>query len=155
MWPVVIFGTLVVGALIAGNKKRVFISYDHSEDVHIRNLLEAWNRNGKFSFTMERTSPFHRIESDDEAVVKRALTPMLKKADYLLVIVGDKTAKSRFVCWEIERAQAKDVNLCIAAVKLNPRYRLPAPLLGRKVSCARTFSHEALITALENARRTH
>jgi hypothetical protein len=155
MWPLVILGAVVVGAIVASDKKKVFISYDHSEDVHIRNLLEAWNQNGKFSFTMERTSPFERIDSDDEGVVKRALTPMLKKADYLLVIVGEKTAKSRFVCWEIERAQAKDVNLRIAAVKLHSRCRLPAPLLGRKVSCAKTFSHAAVIAALENARRTH
>jgi hypothetical protein len=155
MWPLVIIGAIVVGAIIAGDKKKVFISYDHSEDVHLRNLLEAWNKNSRFSFTMERTSPFQRIESDDEAVVKRALTPMLKKADYLLVIVGEKTAKSRFVCWEIERAQAKDVNLRIAAVKQHPRCRLPAPLLGKNVSCAKTFSHAAVTDALENARPTH
>jgi hypothetical protein len=155
MWPLLVLAAIVAGAIIGGDKKKVFISYDHSEDVHLRNLLEAWNKNSKFSFTMERTSPFQPIESQDEAVVKRALTPMLKKADYLLVIVGEKTAKSQFVRWEIERAQSKDVNLRIAAVKRHARCRLPSPLLGRQISCAKTFSHEAIISALEGARQTH
>ena len=155
MWPFVVIVLAVIGVLLPGEKKKVFISYDHSEDVHLRNLLEAWNKNAKFAFSMERTSPFERIESDDEAVVKRALTPMLKKADFLLVIVGERTAKSRFVCWEIERAQARDVNLRIAAVKRHPHNALPKPLLGKKVSLAKTFSHDAIVAALEQARSTY
>jgi hypothetical protein len=26
-------------------KKRVFVSFDHSEDLHYKNLLKAWNTN--------------------------------------------------------------------------------------------------------------
>ena len=34
----------------------VFISYDHSEDVHYKRLLEAWDANSKFDFEFERSA---------------------------------------------------------------------------------------------------
>lgn len=140
--------------LLSPTKYKVFISYDHSEDVGLRNLLEAWNNNEQFDFSMERTSPFQRINSEDEAVVKRALTPKLKQADYLLVIVGEKTHTSTFVRWEIERAMAEDVNLKIAAVKRHSRCRLPDLLRGN-ASWVDRFSTEGVIAALEDAESIH
>lgn len=34
----------------------VFISYDHSEDVHYKRLLEAWDANSNFDFQFENHS---------------------------------------------------------------------------------------------------
>ncbi len=42
----------------------------------------------------------------------------MKDADYLLVIVGEKTYTSKWVGWEISRARESDVKLKLAAVKL-------------------------------------
>lgn len=139
MWPFVIAGAAIL-LLSNERRERVFISYDHSEDVRMRNLLEAWSRNSQQKFQVERTSPLERINSDDPAVVKRALTPMLKRADCLLVIVGENTAKSPFVRWEIERAQETDVNLKMAAIKLKRGYALPEALKGGRCSWAVGFT---------------
>ena len=140
--------------LLKPTKFKVFISYDHSEDVGLRNLLEAWNSNSQFEFSMDRTSPFERINSEDDAVVKRALTRKLKEADYLLVIVGEKTHTSWFVEWEIERAMAEDINLKIAAVKKHPRCKLPKILKGN-ASISDRFTRDGVIKALENAKEIH
>lgn len=30
--------------------KKVFVSYDHSEDAHYKHLMQAWNANPDFDF---------------------------------------------------------------------------------------------------------
>ena len=135
--------------------KKVFISFDYSEDVNLRNLLEAWTIETKYDFSMNRTSPLVAINSDDESVVKRALTRKMKEADYLLVIVGPETACSKFVQWEIERAMEPDVNLKIAAVKRHRRCKLPKQLRNGRASWSPSFTIEGIKQALRGAKRIH
>jgi hypothetical protein len=137
--------------MTAPRQRRVFVSYDHSQDVAFRNILEAWDKNPRFRFHYHRVSPLTAIRSRDEAVVKRALTPMLKRASHLLVIVGELTHKSDFVRWEIERAQAEDVNLRMAAIKLNARCKLPDPLRSGRCAWAIGFTDENIQYVLGRA----
>jgi hypothetical protein len=144
-------GIALASKLVAPSRPRVFVSYDHEKDLRYRNLLRAWDANPKFPFAFDLTSPVARINSEDEAVVKRALTTKLKASDYLLVIVGSQTWRSAFVRWEIERAQEADIDLRLVAVKLTRTHRTPPALLDAGTAWAHQFTVEAVTAALRKA----
>lgn len=131
--------------------KKVFISYDHSEDVHYRRLLQAWDANSNFSFEFDDRSPTVAINSSAAPVVQAALTRKMKEADYLLVIVGRLTHTSNWVKWEIGRATQSDVNLRLAAVKIDRDYTTPSGLFGRNTAFAYGFTLENIEGALAQA----
>ena len=131
--------------------KKVFVSYDHSEDSHYKRLLQAWDANTQFIFEFDSRSPNLPINSDDAAVIKAALVRMMKSADYLLVLVGGKTATSKWVTWEIERAKQPDVRLRLAAVKIDRVNTTPPGLLGVGTSWAYSFTQDGVISALDGA----
>src|SRR5258706_8337938 len=97
-------------------KKKVFVSYDHSEDARYKYLMQAWDANPDFDFEFDSRGPSEPIDSTNAATIKQSLTRMMKEATHLLVIVGEKTASSRWVTWEIDRATDPDVKLKLAAV---------------------------------------
>lgn len=132
-------------------KKKVFVSYDHSEDATYKYLLQAWDANSKFEFEFDNRSVSVAINSDDAAVIKAALTKKMKEAEYLLVIIGEKTALSSWVSWEIERAKQSDVKLKLAAVKISSKYTSPTGLIDVGTSWATSFTQTGVITALDNA----
>lgn len=134
---------------------KVFVSYDHSEDVHYKRLLQAWHANPEFDFEFDSRGPNVAIDSDDAAVVKRALTTMMKSATHLLVLVGAKSASSKWMKWEIERAKMSDVKLKLAAVKLAKDNTSPAGLLNAGTSWATSFTRDRVIEALEAARNNY
>jgi hypothetical protein len=131
--------------------KKVFISYDHSEDVHYRRLLQAWDANSNFAFEFDDRSPTVAIDSIDAAVVKAALTKKMIEADYLLVIVGEKTATSKWVTWEIDRAKKSDTKLCLVAVKISSQNVSPSGLLNTGTSWAQAFERDKILSALNQA----
>lgn len=135
--------------------KKVFISYDHSEDVHYKRLLQAWDANTNFEFEFDSRGPDVAINSTDAARVQAALTTKMKDADYLLVIVGNKTHTSSWVTWEIDRAKKSDVKLRLAAVKIDRNYTTPGGLLGVGTSWANSFTRDAIIAALDNANNNY
>lgn len=140
-----------VGSLLSQSSKKVFVSYDHDQDARYRDLLRAWDKNPRFEFRFDLTSPVDAIDSHDDAVVKRALTSKMKAAEYLLVLVGERTARSKWVEWEIERATEPDVKLRIAAIKLDRSSRLPSVLQRSGVAQATGFSIENVTRVLNAA----
>lgn len=136
-------------------KKKVFISYDHSEDAHYRRLLGAWDTNTNFEFEFDDRSPKVAIDSSEAATIKAALTTMMKQAEYLLVIVGAKTATSKWVSWEIDRAKQSDVKLKLAAVKISSAYSSPSGLIGVGTAWATAFEQDKIIEALDQATNTY
>lgn len=136
-------------------RKRVFISYDHSEDVNYKRLLEAWDANTSFEFEFDNRSPKVAIDSEEAGRIKAALTSMMKQAQYLLVIVGAKTSTSKWVAWEIERAKQNDVKLRLAAVKIDRSYPSPAGLLNVGTSWAHSFTRDGIVAALNNAKNDY
>jgi hypothetical protein len=132
-------------------KKKVFVSYDHSEDLKYKNLLKAWDANDNFDFEFDQRSPDEAIDSENAPTIKQSLTRMMKDADYLLVIVGEKSHKSNWMSWEIERAKQDDTKLKLAAVKISNSYTSPAGLIGCNTAFATSFTQNAVITALDNA----
>lgn len=132
-------------------KKKVFISYDHSEDVHYKRLLDAWDANTSFEFEFDNRSPSVAINSNEATVVKAALARMIKEAEYLFVIVGNKMHTSKWVNWEIERAKQNDIKLMLAAVKIDREYISSPGLLGVGTSWAYSFTQNGIIAAINSA----
>lgn len=132
-------------------KKRVFVSYDHSEDAHYKRLLQAWDANPDFEFDFDSRGPNVPVNSSDAAVIKQALTRMMKDATHLLVLVGEKSHTSDWMTWEIDRAKQADVNLKLAAVKLAKGNVTPPGLLGTGTSWATSFERDRIVQALNGA----
>jgi hypothetical protein len=131
--------------------KKVFVSYDHSEDVHYKRLLQAWDANTSFDFEFDSRGPDVPIDSEEASRIKAALTAKMKDADYLLVIVGKKTSTSKWVTWELNRAKESDVKLRLAAVKIDSVNSTPAGLLNVGTSWAYSFTLENIVKALDGA----
>lgn len=131
--------------------KRVFVSYDHSEDRHHLDQFRDWIKNREFDFAVELRSPVKAINSEEERRIKAALTTKMKQADYLLVIVGEKSHESRWMEWEIRKAKELDMNLKLVAVKINNRYKTPPDLLNSGTQFARSFNKRRIKEAMEKA----
>ena len=54
--------------------KKVFVSYDHSEDADYRDLLRAWDTNIHFDFDFDLRSPTVAIDSTEASVIQGVLT---------------------------------------------------------------------------------
>jgi hypothetical protein len=132
-------------------KKKVFVSYDHSEDLLYKNLLKAWDSNPNFDFEFDQRSPDVAINSTNAPTIQSVLTTMMNQADYLLVLIGKKSAMSAWMKWEIERAKKPDVKLKLAAVKLDYANTTPPGLLGVSTAFANSFAQPAIIDALNKA----
>ena len=133
-------------------KHKVFVSYDHSEDVLYKRLLQAWDANDSFDFEFDSRGPNVAIDSDDAAVVKAALVRAMNTATHLLVLVGEDSSKSKWMNWEIERAKKDDVKLKFAAVKLAKDNIAPAGLLGVGTAWATSFTRDRVVDALTDAK---
>jgi hypothetical protein len=133
------------------SKKKVFVSYDHSEDLLYKNLLKAWSSNPNFEFEFDQRSPDVAINSISAPTIQSTLTTMMKQADYLLVLIGSKSYNSSWMNWEISRAKQADVKLRLTAVKLSYSNTTPNGLLNVSTSFANSFTQDAIINALNNA----
>lgn len=148
-----IIGGFLLGGLLwrLMAKPKVFVSYDHSEDVHYKRLLQAWDANPDFDFEFDSRGPDLAIDSEDAAVVKAALTAKMKQATHLLVLVGSKSSKSKWMEWEIGRAKQSDVKLKLAAVRLAKDNISPTGLLNVGTSWATSFERDRIVEALRKA----
>jgi hypothetical protein len=125
--------------------KKVFISYDYDNDKHYRYLLSAWDANTGFDFEFDdHSTPY--INSEDASRIKAAIARKIAEADCLVVIVGEKTASSTWVTWEIEKA--KELGLSLVGVKIKGSYSTPAGLLGAGTHWARAFDRDPIVAAI-------
>ena len=136
-------------------KRKVFVSYDHSEDAHYKRLLQAWDANPDFDFEFDSRGPSVAIDSPDAAVVKQSLTRMMKTATHLLVLVGEKSHKSKWMTWEIDRAKQADTKLKLAAVKLQKANTTPPALLNVGTAWATSFERDRIVEALRTAKNNY
>lgn len=132
-------------------KKKVFVSYDHSEDALYKLMLQAWDANTKFDFEFDSRGPDVAINSSNAGTVKASLATKMKTATHLLVLVGKESAGSSWIAWEIERAKEDDTKLKIAAVKLAKGNATPAGLLGISTAWATSFERDRIVDALDDA----
>ena len=69
--------------------------------------------------------------------------------------MGAKTASSKWVNWEIDRAKQSDIKLKLAAVKIDRGYTTPAGLLEAGTSWAYSFEQDSIIAALNAASNSY
>ena len=79
--------------LRANTKKKVFVSFDYTNDKHYKFLLDAWDKNKNMDFEFNDCSS-DEINSDDISVIKAGLTRRINQTTYTLVIIG-KAANKR------------------------------------------------------------
>jgi len=131
-------------------KKKIFISYDYDNDKHYKNILKAWDANGTFDFSFHDHSADVSINSTNAAAIKRAISAKINSATYFLCIVGEKTHKSSWVKWEIDKAV--ELNRKIVAVKIKSTNTTPNELLHVGASWAMSFTQEAITKAIKAAK---
>lgn len=139
-------------------KRKIFISFDYTNDHRYKDLLVAWNMNSRFEFSFDDRTP-DEIQSYNIPTIKAVLTRKIREADFTLVIVGkecNKPHKDRLQIgcrnWQIfEIEQSKKEGNKLIAVKLNMYNETPGELLGCGVSWAYSFSLGAIERAIENA----
>jgi hypothetical protein len=132
-------------------KPKVFVSYDHSEDANYKRMLQAWDANPDFDFEFDSRGPNVPIDSDNAATIKQALVRMMKDATHLLVLVGAKSATSKWMTWEISRAKEPDVKLRLAAIKLAQTNITPSGVLNVGTAWATSFERDRIVAALKAA----
>jgi hypothetical protein len=127
--------------------KKVFVSYDYDNDRNYRNLLSAWDANKAFDFSFDDHST-PKINSENAGRIKAAIGLKMASAECLLVIVGQYTASSVWVDWEIEKA--KELELSLIGVKISSSYTSPAGLLNAGATWAMSFTDAGVTTAVNS-----
>ena len=128
-------------------KKKVFISYDYDNDKHYKNLLLAWDKNSDFDFSFNDESVDVSVDSNKRDVIRRVISARINDSSRFLCIVGEKTHKSSWVKWEIEKAV--ELKKKIVAVKTAKDNDTPSALLGVGAEWALSFNFDALKKALD------
>ena len=130
-------------------KKKVFISYDYDNDKHYKNLLVAWDANKEFDFSFYDASVDVSVDSDDAAAIKRVISARINTATHFLCIVGEKTHKSKWVAWEIDKAV--ELKKKMVAVKTSKDNTTPTGLYGVGAAWALPFTFASIKKALDDA----
>lgn len=137
---------LVGYTYINGKPKKVFISYHSKGDSHFKNLILAWTNNENFPLNIEDFSTDTKIQSKDEAYLKKRMRDQISKADHFIVFIGKDTHSRPWVSWEIE--QAKSLGKRIIAVKEHKNHKSPKSLLGSGAIWVYGFSEKGIRIAL-------
>ena len=138
--------------------KRIFISFNYTDDKNYRYLLSALAKNTNSPVKFEDITP-SEIMSMDVGRIKAALTRRIKDADYTLVVIG-KNANQRhpdaakigtrnWQWWEIEKADEE--NHKFIAVKIKNANPTPVPLLGKGATWAKSYNVQAIAKAIDDA----
>ena len=128
--------------------KKIFISYDYSNDKKYKNMLLAWDKNKQFDFDFGDTSADVSIKSHDPDVIKRAISAKINQSDIFLCLIGEHTHESTWVKWEIEKAL--ELEKKIVAVKLEKEFKSPDEIKDIKAEWAMSFTFDAIKKAIEN-----
>ncbi len=139
-------------------KKKIFVSFNYTDDNTYRNLLSALSKNTGSEVEFEDYTP-SEIKSKSVDRVKAVLTGKIRDSDYTLVIVGENANEQHpdhkeigtrnWQWWEIEKADEEDHKFI--AVKLDPSYDSPTPLLGKGAKYARSFKTDSIVKAINEA----
>lgn len=127
----------------------VFISYDFDNDRHYKYLLQAWNANRIFDFSFFDQSVDVSVNSTEAAPIRRAISRRINQSNILLCLVGEKTHRSGWVTWEINKAY--ELGVKIVAVKIKSTYTTPSALFGKGAEWAYSFTFDSIKNAINKA----
>lgn len=136
----------------------VFVSFDFDNDRRYKYLLEAWNKNPRFTFTFKDGTP-NEIQTWDIGRIKAGLTRKINEATHTLIIVGAEANKLHrdhaligYRNWiNFEIAKSKENGNRLVGVKLEPHYESPEELRNSGANWAYAFTEQSILKALQNA----
>lgn len=139
-------------------KKKIFISFNYTDDSSYRYLLSALAKNTSSQVRFEDYTP-SEIKSKDVGRIKAALTNKIKDAKYTLVVIGEnanqrhpdyvRIGTRNWQWWEIEKADTE--NHRFIAVKIKNTNPTPDPLKNKGATWARSYNIEAIVKAINDA----
>ncbi len=127
----------------------VFISYDYDNDRHYKHLLQAWDANKIFGFSFSDQSIDVSVDSTEAAPIRRAISRRINQSRILLCLVGEKTHRSGWVTWEINKAY--ELGVRIIAVKIKSSYATPSALYGKGAEWSYSFTFDSIKKAINKA----
>jgi hypothetical protein len=84
-------------------RRRIFISFDHADTAKVNGFLGLRNIMDGFEFYNHKLD--HRIKSSDAEYIGRVIREeYIVPASVTVVLIGDRTAESPWVKWEIEES---------------------------------------------------
>ena len=91
-------------------KRRIFISFDHDDTAQVSGFMGLRKILDSFDFYNHKLD--RRIQSTDVAYVHRVIREdYIKPASVTVVLIGNKTAQSSWVRWEIEESRRQGKGL--------------------------------------------
>jgi hypothetical protein len=133
--------------------RKIFISYDYDNDSRYKNLLVAWSENPDFAdFYINDQSVTDPVDSERAGPIRRAISAKINAATGLICVVGEQTAASPWIKWEIEKAV--ELGKRIIAVKVSKDCKTPSALYGVGATWALSFKYDAIKTAIDDAYRS-
>jgi hypothetical protein len=135
-----------VGRSMGMAKKRVFISYDYTNDKNYRDLVLGWDKNANLDFSFYDMSVEVSVDSSDAVAIKRDISARISDSSHFLCLVGKYTYKNRWVDWEIKKAA--ELKKKIVAVQLEKNTTTPNALYGVGTSWALSFNFDVIKKAL-------
>lgn len=91
-------------------KRRIFISFDHDDTDQVNGFLGLRNIVDNCEFYNHKLD--HRIKSYDKDYVKRVIREeYIQPASITVVLVGNRTASSEWVQWEIQESLRQEKGL--------------------------------------------
>ena len=112
-------------------KRRIFISFDHDDTDQVNGFLGLRNIIDGFEFYNHKLD--RRINSTDEDYIKRVIRQeYIRPASVTVVLVGTRTADSRWVRWEIDESSRQENGLLAIRLK-GTTGRIPAGIPSNAV----------------------
>jgi glycerophosphoryl diester phosphodiesterase len=115
-------------------RRNVFISFAY-EDIDEVNLLRAQAKNEKSPIEFNDWSVSEPIDSDRAPYLKQKIRERIEQSSLTVVYLSDKTAKSRWVDWEIKESVSRGKHVIGVFSRKLPPSRLPSAIIRNKISC--------------------
>ena len=136
--------------------KRIFISFDYTNDKNYRYLLTALAKNPRSDIEFNDVTP-EEIQSYDVGWIKAVLTQKIKDATHTLIIVGkyansqhpdsSEIGERNWQWWEINKTYEEGKGFI--AVKIELSNESPEPLYGKGAAWANSFTVDSIVNAID------
>ena len=128
----------------------MFISFVE-EDLDEVNLLRGQAKNDKSNLEFNDWSLQEPFESDKAEYVKRGIRERIRQASVTVVYVSDKTARSKWVDWEIRESIKLGKGVIAMYKGESPPAALPTAIVENKIPLV-PWNHKAISSAIDKSR---
>lgn len=132
-------------------KRNVFISFD-SDDLDEVNLLRGQAKNENNELEFRDFSVKEPYDSKNAEYIKRKIRERIKQTSATIVYLTDKTAKSRWVDWEIRESKRLGKGIIAMHKGDSPPSKLPAALTEFKIKPVK-WNHDLISKAITKVTR--